>query len=163
MEKNQEQKPPLQKPSPESKVEIPKEIPIDITPELYQKTKENILKQQHPAVRPYLLQFISWLKDLNALDVYDAIEGGETVKDKYQQMKLNPIRIAVAATRGFLKGSKSLRAKADKALSLEIARLVLRFENAPVYEVLKQFDPKEEYLRRNIQAVKEIFGLVPKQ
>lgn len=142
------------------KLNIPKTIPIDLTPELYQVIKNNMLQRQHPIVRPYLNEFIKWLKGLDALTVYDSLEKGETVREKYKEMRLNPIRITVAAARGLLKSSPILKAKAEKALSLELARLVLRFENPKVYQVLIQFDKNEEFLRRNIQATKEIFGLI---
>lgn len=143
-----------------SKDNPPEVIPVDITAEVYESIKTDILKQQHPVVRPHVNEFIRWLKGLDALSVYDALEKAETVKDKYEHMRFNPIRISVAAARGLLKVSPTLRSKANKALSLEIARLVLRFENPEVSTVLKEFDPQEEFLRRNIQAVKEIFGLV---
>jgi len=138
----------------------PQLIPIDITYEVYQDAKNFHLKQQHPIVRPYLNEFFRWLKSLDALSVYDALEKGETVKTKYEEMKFNPIRISIAAARGLLKRNTTLRSKAQSAFSVQIARLVLRFENAGVWEVLKQFDPDEEFLRRNINAFKEIMGLI---
>lgn len=137
----------------------PKAIPIDMTPELYDHIKANILKKQHPVVRPHLNEFFKWLKGLDALDVYDALEKGETVKEKYEQKRFIPIRLSIAAARGLLKASPGLRAKAEKAFSLDLARLVLRFENPEVYQVLKDFDPNEEYLRENIRATKEILAL----
>jgi len=105
------------------------------------------------------MEFIRWLKGLDALDVYDAIEKHETVKDKYEQAKFVPIRISVAAARGLLKASPRLRARADIAFSIKLARLVLRFENPQVWQVLKEFDPKEEYLQDNIRDMKEILGI----
>lgn len=138
----------------------PHVIPIDMTPELYRRIKEQRLKEQHPIVRPYLIEFIDWLKSLKADDVYDAFESGETVHDKYKAMPFNPIRITVAAARGLLKTSSRLRSKANEALSIETARLVLRFENPKVHQILEEFDPNEEFLKKNIEAVKVIFGLV---
>jgi len=138
----------------------PQLIAIDITFEVYQEAKNFHLKQQHPIVRPYLNEFFRWLKSLDALSVYDSLEKGETVKTKYEEMRFNPIRISIAAARGLLKRNAKLRTKAQAAFSIEIARLVLRFENAGVWEVLKQFDADEEFLRRNINAFKEILGLV---
>ena len=143
-----------------SKDNPPEIIAIDLTPELYQKIKTNITKKQHPVVRPHVHEFFKWLKSLDALDVYDALEKGETVKDKYEQMRFNPIRISIAAARGLLKASPRLRAKAERAFSLDLARLVLRFENQQVHQVLKEFDPGEEYLKSNIHATKEILGLI---
>jgi len=78
-------------------------------------------------------------------------------------MRFSPLRITIAAARGLLKTSRGLRNNFDKAVNLEIARLVLRFENAKAYQVVKQFDPNEEFLKRNIQAVKEIFGIIEVQ
>jgi len=143
--------------------EIPREIPIDMSDDLYETIKENILKKQHPVVRPHLLEFIRWLKALDALDVYDAIEKHETVKDRYEQARFVPIRISVAAARGLLKASPRLRARADVAFSIKLARLVLRFENPKVWQVLKEFDPTEEYLKDNIRDTKEILGITGAQ
>ena len=131
-----------------------------MTDDLYQTIKTNYLKRQNPIVRSHVKEFFRWLKTLDALDVYDALEKGETVKDKYDRMSFNPIRITVAAGRGLLKASKNLREKANRAIDLEIARLVIRFENPNVYQVLKQFDQEEKFLRDNIKGTKEILGLV---
>lgn len=134
-----------------------------MTRETYLTIKKNLIAKQHPIVRPHIQEYFRWLQSLDALDVYDAIEKGETVKDAYEKMKLNPIRISIAAARGLLKASKNLRAKAESVMNVDLARLTLRFENPKVYEVIKQFDPKEEYLQRNLQAAKEIFGVIPKK
>ena len=131
-----------------------------MSPELYRTIKTNIVKKQHPVVRPHLHEFFRWLTSLDALDVYDALEKGETVKDKYRKMRFNPIRISIAAARGLLKASQRLRAKAERAFSVDLARLVLRFENAKVHQVLKEFDADEDFLRSNVRATKEILGLV---
>ena len=131
-----------------------------MTVTLYQTIKSNIVRKQHPVIRPHVNEFFRWLKSLDALSVYDALEKGETVKDRYDEMRFNPIRITVAAGRGLLKVSKSLRAKANKAINLEVARLVIRFDNPKVHQVLKMFDPEEEFLRKNIQGTKEILGLI---
>jgi len=147
-----------QKSVPEQK--IPEVIPIDITLETYEQMKKNILGKQHAIVRPHVFEFFKWLKGLNALDVYDALEEKKTVKDRYEEMRFNPIRISVAAARGLLKASPRLRSKAREAFNVDVARLVVRFENPPVWEVLREFDPAEQYLKSNIEAAKEMFGLV---
>lgn len=111
--------------------------------------------------RPHILEYFRWLKSLDALSVFDSLEKGEGVKEAYNAYKrrFSPFRMAVAAARGLLKASQSMREDALKAVNINIARLTLRFENPAVYEVLRQFDPKEEFLKRCVEEAKEILGL----
>jgi len=111
--------------------------------------------------RPHILEYFRWLKSLDALSVFDSLEKGEGVKEAYNAYKrrFSPFRYAVAAARGLLKASQSMREDALKAVNINIARLTLRFENPAVYEVLRQFDPKEEFLKRCVEEAKEILGL----
>lgn len=146
-----------------AQIEPPKIIHIDITPERYQEIKASYLKKQHGLVRPHLLDFIKWLKDLNPLDVFDCLEKNETVKTVYDQQASVVYRMGAAAARGLLKSSRRLRNKANKAFNVEIARLVLRFENREVYDLLAEFDPDETYLKGNIRDLKEILGLEEKE
>lgn len=118
------------------------------------------MKKQHPLVRPYLQDFINWLKKLDPIAVYDALEKGETVKTFYDRERFSPYRMGAAAARGLLKSSKRLRARADEAFNIKVARLVMRFENQEVYDLLREFDPDESYLRSNIDDFKKILGLV---
>jgi len=134
-----------------------------MTPDLYQQIKHNIIAKQHPIVRPHIKEYFNWLKSLDALDVFDSIEKGETVKEAYHKTKNYPLRMSVAAARALIKASKDLRSKAEQAMNIDIARLTLRFENPQVYEVIKKFDPQEEHLKKNIQDAKEILGIIPKE
>jgi hypothetical protein len=145
-----------------SKVEEgpPQSLEIDFTPELYEQIKAEHFKKINRIVRPYFQDFIDWLKKLDPLDVYDALEKGETLKTFYDRQKLGPYRLGAAAVRGFLKASKSARSQASLAFDIKIARLVLRFENHKVYAILLKFDPEEKYLKGNIQDLKVILGLV---
>jgi len=68
--------------------------------------------------------------------------------------------MGAAAVRGLLKSSKRFRERANKAFDIKVARLVLRFENREVYDLLKQFDPDESYLNNNINDLKKILGLI---
>jgi hypothetical protein len=140
--------------------EPPQSLEIDFTPELYEKIKADMLKNQHPLVRPYLLDFIEWLKKLDPIVVYDALEKGETVKTFYDRERWSPYRMGAAAARGLLKASKRLRERASKTFNIKLARLVLRFENPEVYDLLREFDPAESYLNNNIDDFKKILGLV---
>jgi len=140
--------------------EPPQTLEIDFTPELYEQIKAEHLNKINRIVRPYFQDFIDWLKKLDPLDVYDALDKGETVKTFYDRQRLNPYRLGAAAVRGFLKASKGMRSQANQAFDLKIARLVLRFENRKVYDILQKFDPEEKYLKGNIQDLKVILGLV---
>jgi len=149
-------------PAQTAQVEPPKIIHIDITPERYQEIKASYLKKSHGLVRPHLLDFIKWLKNLKALDVFDCLEKNETVKTVYDQQASVGYRMGCAAARGLLKVSRRLRNQANRAFDVKIARLVLRFENREVYDLLAEFDPDETYLIGNIEGLKEILGLVEK-
>jgi len=141
--------------------EPPQILEIDFTLEEYEKKKAEAAKKINGIVRPYFYDFVDWLKKLDPLDVYDALEKGETVKTFFDRQRgVNPYRFGAAAVRGFLKASKSARIQANSAFDIKIARLVLRFENREVWDILRKFDPEEKYLRGNIQDLKVILGLV---
>jgi len=140
--------------------EPPQSLEIDFTPELYENIKADLLKNQHPLVRPYLQDFMDWLKRLDPIAVYDALEKGETIKTFYDRERFSPYRMGAAAARGLLKASKRLRQRADQAFNIKVARLILRFENPEVQGLLKQFDPDESYLKNNVDDLKRILGLI---
>jgi len=142
--------------------EPPQSLEIDFTPKLYEQIKAEHIKKINRIIRPYFDDFMDWLKKLDPLDVYDAIERKETVKTFYDRQRLNPYRLGAAAVRGFLKSSRRLRSQATLAFDIKIARLVLRFENPAVYDILREYDPDEKYLKGNIQDLKVILGLVEK-
>ena len=144
--------PALKKPDP------PLLVQIDITPQLYEQIKEETIKSQHPVVRPYLESFIDYLKKLDPLDVYEAVESGQTIKDYYNQPGNYDIKITTAAARALLKASSSLREKADRALNVKFGKLVLRFENPDVYNIIMQWGG-EEYLKKNIEDLKIVLGI----
>jgi len=140
--------------------QIPEVVLVDITPEVYQKLKEDIIEDQPSVIKPHILDYFEWLKSLDPLDVYDAIETGQTVKDAYNKEKpFSPFRTSVAVARGVLRVTPWLKTRAKEAFNEEIARLTLRFENPDVWDVIQKFDQKGDYLRSNIQAAKEILGL----
>jgi len=142
----------LKKPKP------PLLVQIDITPQLYEQIKEETIKSQHPVVRPYIESFIDYLRRLDPLDVYEAIESGRTIKDYYDQPGNYDIKITAAAARALLKASSSLRESANKALNVKFAKLVLRFENPEVYNIIMQWGG-EEYLKKNIEDLKVVLGI----
>lgn len=149
--------------SQEPTLETPQTIEIDFPPERYEEIRNDYILKQHALVRPYIMDFFKWLTELDPIDVYGALENGETIKTFYDRQKMSPYRLGAAAARGLLKSSKSLRERADKAFSLQIARLVLRFENREVYDILKEFDPEEKYLKGNIQDLKIILGIIKEE
>jgi len=140
--------------------EPPQVLEIDFSSEQYEREKANHAQKINGLVRSYFYDFVDWLKKLDPLDVYDALEKGETVKTFYDKQPLNPYRFGFAAVRGFLKASRSARIQANSAFDIRIARLVLRFENREVWDILRKFDPEETYLKGNIQDLKLILGLV---
>lgn len=140
--------------------EPPQTLQIDFTPKLYEEIKAGLIKKQHSLVRPYLLDFINWLKKLNPIDVYDALEKGESIRTFYDRQRFSPYRIGAAAARGLLKSSKRLREKSGEAFNIQTARLVLRFENREVHDLIREFDPQETYLKTNIDDLKRILGLL---
>ena len=139
--------------------EPPQSLEIDFTPKLYEDIKAEHLKRQSPLVRPYLIDFIEWLKKLDPISVYDALDKGETIKTFYDREVWSPYRWGAAAVRGLLKASKRFRLRANQAFDVKVARLVLRFENREVYDLLQEFDPDESYLNSNINDLKTILGL----
>lgn len=133
-------------------------VQIDITRQYYEQVKEETIRKQHPVIRPYIESFIEYLRRLNPLDVYEAIERGRTIKDFFDEPGNYDLKITTATVRALLKASSTLREKADRALNLKFAKMVLRFENPEVYNIIMEWGG-EDYLRRNIDDLKVILGV----
>lgn len=134
-------------------------IQVDITPKLYEQIKRQVIEEQHALVRPYLEAFVNFLRSLDPLDVYEAIEQGHTIKNYYDQSGNYDLKITLAAARAILKASRSMREKLNKAMNPSFAKLVLRFENPEVYEIVTRWGG-DDYLEKNIRDFKKILGVI---
>lgn len=110
-------------------------------------------------MRPFVAQYFTWLKKLDAGDVLEWMESGPSLKEVYRQRSFAE-RAAVAGARGFLRYAPRLKREAEKAINIEIACFTLRFENTLVWEVIQAYgDIGMNKLEQAIEDFKEIMKL----
>ncbi len=127
-------------------------VTIDVTPKFYYLMKKHYLKQVPRIMRPFVSQYFSWLKKLDAGDVLEWMESGPSLKEIYRQRPFAE-RAAVAGARGFLRYAPRLKREAEKAINIEIACYTLRFENPMVWEVITAYE--EQGMTRLTEAIED--------
>lgn len=132
---------------------------IDITPKLYKIMKEASLHRVPKLARPFVKQYFDWLAKLTPDEVFDWMEGKESLKDLYEKAPF-PVKVAFAPARNIIKFSKSIRAGAEQAINWEVAAMTLRFENPGSWAVIEAFgDEGIEKLRQGVEDLKEILKM----
>ena len=131
-----------------------------MTPKLYETRKQAIMHQIPTVARSYVNVYFDMLKGLNPMDVVDAIESGKTIQQAYKELGINPLRLGIAAARGFLKISKNYQEKLKEIATLELALTTLQFENPNTYAVIQRYGDKgKAYLQNWVQGALEILGV----
>ena len=135
-----------------------------MTPKMYTAIKENILAKQNPLIRSHVTTYFEWLKSIKPEEVVDAIEMDITPQQAYRQLGANPIRLGIAAARGFLKVMPKYRAQLKEVATLDNAMLTLKFENPTTFHVIEQYRKKGiDFMQTWINGALEILGVIPKQ
>jgi hypothetical protein len=135
-----------------------------MTPKFYNALKTNLLSRQNPLIRSHVNTYFEWLKTIRPEDVVDAIEMGITPQQAYRQLGANPIRLGIAAARGFLKTMPKYRMQLKEIASLDLALLTLKFENPNTYAIIQKYGKKgTEFVQNWIDGALEILGALPKK
>jgi len=131
-------------------------------PKFYNAMKTNLLAKQNPLVRSHVNTYFEWLKTLKPEEVIDAIEMGTTPQQAYKQLGANPMRLGIAAARGFLKAVPKYRAQLKEVATPELARLTLKFENPTTYAVIQKYGKKgTQFIEEWVNGALEILGVTP--
>jgi hypothetical protein len=131
-----------------------------MTPKLYEALKQQRLQQVNPVARSHVNTYFEWLKSIRPEEVVDAIQQGTTPQQAYRNLGISPIRLGIAAARGFLKVAKKYQEQLRQVATLDLALLTLRFENPSTYAILKQYgDRGTQFLQTWIQGSLEILGV----
>ena len=131
-----------------------------MTYKLYEARKENLLSQAPMMARQYLNTYFMWLKSLQPIDVVDAIEQGKTIDQAYKELGINPLRLGIAAARGFLKFSKPSQAKLREIATVDLTLKTLKYENPATYDVIERYgDRGTAYVKQWIQGALKILGV----
>ena len=151
--------PPQSKPEPQ----IPQTVIIEMTPKFYNAMKANLLAKQNPLVRSHVNTYFEWLKTIKPEEVIDAIETGTTPQQAYKQLGANPIRLGIAAARGFLKAMPKYRLQLKEVATPKLARLTLKFENPDTFAVIQKYGKRgTEFVEKWVNGSLEILGVLPK-
>jgi hypothetical protein len=130
-----------------------------MTYKLYEARKEHQLQKAPMMARSYINTYFMWLKSIQAVDVVDAIEQGTTIEKAYHDLGINPLRMGIAAARGFLKISKTSQAKLREIATVELTLMTLKYENPSTYEVIQRYGERGQlYIRQWIQGALKILG-----
>ncbi|MBA7673036.1 hypothetical protein ES703_81224 [subsurface metagenome] len=132
---------------------------IDITPSLYQIIKETNLRRVPKLARPFVKQYFDWLAKLTPDEVFDWMEGKETLKEMYEKAPFT-VKVALIPARNIIKFSKSVKAGANEAINWEVATMTLRFENPNAWAVIGAFgDEGIEKIKQGIEDIKVILKM----
>jgi hypothetical protein len=130
-----------------------------MTYKLYEARKENSLQQAPLMARSYINTYFMWLKSLQPIDVVDAIEQGKTIEQAYKELGINPLRMGIAAARGFLKISKTSQAKLREIATVDLTLMTLKYENPGTYDVIQRYGERgTAYIKQWIQGALKILG-----
>jgi hypothetical protein len=135
-----------------------------MTPKLYEALKNNLLSKQNPLVRSHANTYFEWLKTIKPEDIVDAIEMGTTPQQAYQNLGANPIRLGIAAARGFLKAVSKYQQQIREIATPELATLTLKFENPQAYHVIQRYGQRgEQFVKDWVNGALEILLGAPKK
>lgn len=133
---------------------------MEITPKLYEALKQQRLAHINPIVRSHVNTYFEWLKSIKPGDVIDAIEQGTTPEQAYKALGISPIRLGIAAAKGFLKVAKGHQQQLREVATLDLAMLTLQFENPATYALIKQYgDRGTQFLNTWIKGSLGILGV----
>jgi len=131
-----------------------------MTPKLYEHLKQQRLQQVNPIARSHVNTYFEWLKSIKPEEVVDAIEKGTTPEQAYKALGISPIRLGIAAARGFLKVAKKYQDQLREIANMDLALLTLRFENPRTYTIVKQYGPRgTQFLNTWIKGSLAILGV----
>jgi len=131
-----------------------------MTPKLYEALKQQRLQQVNPIARSHVATYFEWLKSLKPGEVIDAIEQGTTPEQAYKALGISPLRLGIAAARGFLKVAKKYQDQLRQVATLDLALLTLRFENPPTYALIMQYgDRGTQFLKTWIKGSLKLLGV----
>jgi len=135
-----------------------------MTPKFYNAIKTYKLSKQNPLVRSYVNTYFEWLKTIKPEEVVDAITLGMTPQQAYRQLGANPVRLGIAAARGFLKAVPKYRAQLKEIATLDLAILTLKFENPSTYAIIQKYGKKgTQFMEEWINGALEILGVITPQ
>lgn len=131
-----------------------------MTPKLYEALKQQRLAHINPIVRSHVNTYFEWLKSIRPEDVIDAIDRGTTPEQAYKALGISPIRLGIAAARGFLKVAKGYQQQLREVATLDLALLTLQFENPPTYNLIRQYsDRGTQFLETWVKGSLQILGI----
>jgi hypothetical protein len=143
-----------------SKPKLPTTIIVEMTPKLYEALKQQRLQQVNPIARSHINTYFEWLKTIKPEEVVDAIEQGTTPEQAYKALGLSPLRLGIAAARGFLKVAKKYQNQLRQVATLNLALLTLRFENPSTYAIIQRYGNRgTQFLNTWIKGSLGILGV----
>ncbi len=135
-----------------------------MTPKLYNALKQALLAKQNPLVRSHVNTYFEWLKTIKPEEVVDAIEMGVTPQQAYQNLGANPLRLGIAAARGFLKAMPKYQQQIREIATPELAMLTLKYENPQAYHVIQKYGKRgEQFVKDWVNGALEILLGAPKK
>lgn len=135
-----------------------------MTSKLYNAMKANLLAKQNPLVRSHVNTYFEWLKTIKPEEVIDAIELGTTPQQAYKQLGANPVRLGIAAARGFLKAMPKYRNQLKEVATPKLAMHTLKFENPTTFAVIQKYGKKgTQFVEDWVNGALEILGVLSKK
>jgi hypothetical protein len=109
-----------------------------MTYKFYAARKEQAMQQVPAVARSSVNLYFEWLKNLEPLEVVDAIERQVTVEEARRKASI-ATRLGVATAKGVLMVNKQLQVKLKEFATPDMTLMTLKYENPETYEVIQGY------------------------
>jgi hypothetical protein len=117
---------------------IPETLSLEMTYKFYAARKEQAMQQVPAVARSSVNLYFEWLKNLEPLEVVDAIERQVTVEEARRKASI-ATRLGVATAKGVLMVNKQLQVKLKEFATPDMTLMTLKYENPETYEVIQGY------------------------
>jgi putative intracellular protease/amidase len=138
---------------------IPETLSLEMTYKFYAARKEYAMQQVPAVARSSVNLYFEWLKNLQPLEVVDAVERNVTVAEARSKASL-ATRLGVATAKGVLMVNKSLQQKLKDVATPDLTLMTLKYENPQTYDVIMGYGERgAEFLKQWVQDALKMLGV----
>lgn len=126
---------------------------LELTPEAYTALRDAFLNSVDLKLRSILKPALDYFRGIKPADALAGVLSMRTIGDYYPDKWSTGHRIALGLARGYIRANPSVLEELKAKLDPRFIKLLLRYENPEVYEVLSEnVSPEkiDEWIERNI-------------
>ena len=130
-----------------------------MTYKFYAARRDYELRKIPPVARASLNFYFEWLRNIQPLDVIEALEQGKTAEQARQKASI-ATRMGIAAAKGVLKASKTLQQQLKQSVNVNLALQTLKYENPETYKVIKSYGQRgADFMQQWVDDALKILGV----